>query len=438
MRRRILVAILSVTAVAVVLFGLPLAVVVEWVVDDEATLRVERQAVLAARDVPSGFAASGDPVELDDGRDGIALALYDPAGRLVTGTGPATADEPTGGALNGRIVDLETSDALVVAVPVSANEQVVGAIRAERSTAVTNARTWRIIGLLAALAVAVLAIGAAIGYGVAGRLARPVRRLRDAAVQLGDGDFAIDMPRSRIPELDDAARAMTSTARRLDDLQRRERAFSSDASHQLRTPLAGLRTAIETEIQFPRTDTTAVLHEALTDLDRLEGTITELLALARTPATAPATISVPDVLADVAAAWHGRLAAAGRPLIVADARDAPAVRGNPTMLRHALDVLVDNAVTHGAGEVRIDHTTGADAVTISVTDEGAGFPADSTDHTETSPASRAPVHGFGLPLARRLVDSMPGRLIVSHRGSHPCVDIVLSRTDTTPPVDSTP
>jgi signal transduction histidine kinase len=133
------------------------------------------------------------------------------------------------------------------------------------------------------LALLVLGVAAAIGHVVAGRLARPVRRLGDAAVQLGDGDFALNVPHSGVPELDRAAQAMTSTARRLDDLVTRERAFSSDASHQLRTPLAGLRAAIETELEFPRADPTAVLHEAVSDIDRLEQTITELLSIVLQP-----------------------------------------------------------------------------------------------------------------------------------------------------------
>ena len=100
-----------------------------------------------------------------------------------------------------------------------------------------------------------------------------MRRLRDAAVDLGDGDFTIDVPRSGVPELDQAGQAMTATARRLDDLVSRERAFSADASHQLRTPIAGLRAAIQTELAFPRPDRTEVLREAISDIDRLERTM---------------------------------------------------------------------------------------------------------------------------------------------------------------------
>jgi signal transduction histidine kinase len=418
MRRRILVAILSVTAIAVVLFGVPLAIVIQRFVNEDATRRVERHAVLASRSVPDDFTTSNDPVELPATSDGIDLALYDTNGTLVSGTGPATADAITVQALRNQVSDGEVAGLRIVAVPVAADEHVVGAIRAEQSTGASDARSRRLIALLALLAIGVIAVGAAIGYLVAGRLARPVRRLRDAAVQLGEGDFTIDVPRSDVPELDQAAQAMTNTALRLDDLVSRERSFSADASHQLRTPLAGLRAAIETELEFPRPDHTEVLHEALGDIDRLERTITELLSIARTSGTTPAPTSLADVFDEINASWRGPLAARGRPLTITDAYDCPPVNGNGTMLRHALDVLLDNALNHGAGEIRIEHHIADDTVTLSISDEGSGFADPPTDE----------LHGLGLPLARRLVEAMPGRLVVARSSAHPRIDIVLQRT----------
>ncbi|MDQ1426169.1 MAG: hypothetical protein QOD72_3667, partial [Acidimicrobiaceae bacterium] len=362
--------------------------------------------------------------------DGIVLALYDNSGRLIAGAGPAIADATTTQALDGRVTDTESAGRRIVAVPVSVNEQLIGVIRAEQATAVSDARSLRIVALLVVLAVGVIAVGAAIGYVVAGRLARPVRRLRDAAVRLGDGDFTVTVPPSRVPELDQAAQAMTVTAQLLDDLVTRERSFSTDASHQLRTPIAGLRSAIETELEFPRPDHTVVLREALGDLDRLERTITELLTIARTPRTTHGPISLSDLLAEVNTTWRGPLAAVGRPLTIRDAHDTPLVRGNSAMLRHALDVLLDNALNHGAGEVRIEHHVDTDTVTISISDEGSGF----ADTSRMEPdAVSTDVHGLGLPLARRLIEALPGRLTIARPGGHPRIDVVLQRVDAVVP-----
>jgi signal transduction histidine kinase len=423
-RRRILLAILSVAVLAIALFAVPLAFLVERFVDEDAMLLVERQGILAAGVVPDDFAVRSDPVELPANRVGIQLGLYDLHGNLVAGSGPARADRATSGALLNHVTEAETDSARIVAVPVSADEAVIGAIRGSQSTAASDARSQRIVLVLGSLAVGVVALGAAIGYVIAGRLARPVRSLRDAAVRLGDGDFSLEVPRSNIPEIDQAAVAMTATAARLDDLVARERAFSADASHQLRTPLAGLRAAIETELEFPRPDSTDVLRESLEDIERLERTISELLAIARSSRVDRTPVSLVQVFDEITSAWHGRFALVGRPLTIADAHDAPAVQGNPLMLRHALDVLLDNALTHGEGEVTVALHEGPDAVTITVTDEGSGFHA---SPAATPPANGKPTTGLGLPLARRLIEALPGRLVLRRTSRHPQIDIVLQR-----------
>ncbi len=413
------------------LFAIPLAIVFERLENEGAALRLERQAIVASRNVPADFDTAGsDPVELPDTADGVKFGLYDQQGQLIAGFGPSQADAVTLRALRDEIADLETPEVRVAAVPVAANERVVGAIRAEQSNVALEARTARILASIAGLAVLVLGIGASIGYVVAGRLAQPVRRLRDAAVQLGQGDFMIDVPRSDVLELDEAAQAMTATAHRLDDLMTRERLFSTDVSHQLRTPLAGLRTAIETELAFPRRDSTEVLQEAIADIDRLERTISELLAIARTPDASDSPFFIADVLDEVEAKWLKPFAQANRALVIATSRSVPPVHGNSAMLRHALDVLLENSLQHGAGEVRVEHSESEDFVTLSITDEGPGFGSDpflspEVDRTDKGDTSS----GLGLPLAKRLVESMPGRIAVVQAGLHPRIDVVLRRAD---------
>jgi signal transduction histidine kinase len=432
MRRRVLAAILGVTALGIVLFAVPLAIVVGRLVGEDAILRVERQAVLASRSVPENFIVGGDPVELPPATDGIVLALYDERGVLVAGSGPAPADAITLQALRNEVTDTRQGEALVVAVPVAVDELVVGAIRAEQSTAAADARAHRITALLAGLALAVLSVAAVIGWVVSGRLARPVLRLRDAAVQLGDGDFAIDVGPSGLAELDQAAAAMMVTAQRLDSLLERERTFSADVSHQLRTPLAGIRAAVETELAFPRPDPSEVLQDILNDVDRLQGTIDEVLAIARATDEGDATTSPADLLAEIEARWQGRFDRAGRRLTIPSARFDPPVRGHAAMLGQALDALLANALEHGAGEVRVELTAGENSVTLRVTDEGPGFAvAPRSPEATGDPAAAPAARGLGLPLARRMIEAMPGRMVVCRAGPRPQIDIVLQRADAT-------
>ena len=86
-------------------------------------------------------------------------------------------------------------------------------------------------------------------------------------------------------------------------------------------------------------------------------------------------------------------------------------------------MLLDNALSHGDGEVRIDLHEGADAVTITVSDEGPGFSASATTTSLATPTTS----GLGLPLAQRLTEALPGRLVLRCTSRHPQIDIVLQR-----------
>src|SRR6476661_7485789 len=128
-----------VASLAVVAFGLPLAIVIDRDYESEALQRLERAAILAERDVPTGW-RPGQALVLDQPGAGTSFGLYDPAGDLVDGSGPAAADEPARAALDDRVGDAETADAYVVAVPVLDGGQVVGVLRAQQPLGVTDRR----------------------------------------------------------------------------------------------------------------------------------------------------------------------------------------------------------------------------------------------------------------------------------------------------------
>jgi signal transduction histidine kinase len=418
MRRRILLTILAITGLAIALFGLPLAIAVRSQETDEATLRLERQATLAARDIPDEFATAGaDVAVLPSSPGNVSYALYTTEGELFAGQGPTAGDDPVLGAAVGRITDTEADGRLVVAVPVSADGAVVGVVRAEQPLSALDARVrnrWMAMGGLAVLA---LAMATVVGMRQARRLTRPVEDVRVAAQRLGNGDFTITVERSGIADLDDVADALTVTAGRLGRLVERERAFSADASHQLRTPLTGLRLTIETELADPRDDASAVLNEALVELDRLEATIEQLLTLARDSNGQRDPVDLPHLLGALEDRWHGPLARSGRPLRLSIEGDLPRPHVSDAAIGHVLDVLVDNACRHGDGEVTVEARPLAAGVAVTVTDQGPGIADPAPIFERRGPEAAG--HGIGLALARSLAEAEGGRLVLERAAPSP-------------------
>ena len=172
---------------------------------------------------------------------------------------------------------------LVVAVPVTDGATVIGVVRAASNYSGVR---MQIVGTWAAMVgLDLAAIGATllVARRQARRLAAPLEALSRTAAQLGGGNFGVRTAPSGIPEIDAAGRSLDTTAARLGAMVSRERAFSADASHQLRTPLTGLRLGLETALERPAVDLRAAVAAAIDAADRLEQTIEDLLTLAREP-----------------------------------------------------------------------------------------------------------------------------------------------------------
>lgn len=409
MSRRILIAILAVTTLAVLVFAAPLAVGARRVYRDDARTRLERTAHAAAASLAAQLARTGSAgVELPDD-DGVDLAAYDVRGRLLDGGGPDPGDALVLAALDGRVGDETTSSHLVVAVPVNDEDQVTGAVRATIAVSAADARAGRAWLLMAALAAAVLGIAAAAGAVLARRITRPIDRLAAVARTLGDGDFTVSPPPTGIDELDDVGNALTATAQRLGATLERERAFSADASHQLRTPLTAMKVRLEAATLGA--DPHDAITSALRELERLDTTVTELLALARERHHTGEPTDVRSVLDEAQQRWHGLLAAEGRRLQVNYEADLAPVDAAPEAFRHALDVLLDNARAHGRGTVVIAARSSGAAIAIDVTDEGPGPPNPDQLFQRRSPGAAGT--GIGLAMARSLVEAEAGRLVAS-------------------------
>ena len=429
MSRRILTAILAITVLAVVLFGVPLAIGLRRLYRNEAVVRLEREAARAGIEVPASFEKTGDPVELSTRRDDTLVGLYDRRGRKLQGHGPARADTEVARALKGAVSDGAHDGEVVVAVPVTSEEHVFAVVRTATTEGAVNGRVWRGWLAMGVLAVAVIALAALVARWQARRLGRPVLALATAAGHLGDGDFSARADAVGVPEVDAAASALNATAKRLGELVGRERTFSADASHQLRTPLTGLRLQLESTLVNPKANRDTAIERALGDIDRLEATVEDLLALARDASPARDPIQIDGLLAAADQRWHGPLAAAGRPLRIDTDAGLPTVRASAAAIGQVLDVLIGNAQQHGRGTVTVRARHAPRSIAIEVSDEGPGPSTDGHDVFRRRPESTTG-RGIGLALARSLAEAEGGRLTLSRAGPSPRFTLLLPASDT--------
>ncbi|WP_380168990.1 sensor histidine kinase [Jannaschia sp. R86511] len=415
MRRRLLVTMLLVAVLAVTGFGVPLAVATQAFYRDEALLVLFAEASRAAVAVPGTFQRDGDLPELPRAGDGVELGLYTRDGRLLTGAGPATADAPVLAVLTGA-ADQQDRNQLVVVVPVSQEETVVGAVRAGLPQSHVSARTHRAWAAMAALAGVVLALCGVLATRRSRRLTAPLSSLRDDASIIGSGGQVAPRPTSGMPEIDVVHGALVDASARLNRSIARERGFSADVAHQLRTPLASLRIRLETEQLGPGARHEPLIEECLQDVTRLQETITDLVELARDEQPRRGRLHLAEVLADLDRRWQPRADVVHRTLRTAVA-PLPDVAGSQAAVRQILDVLVDNALKHGEGDVVVSVEAVGRGAVVTVQDHGTLTIDPEVAFTRRHPSATGA--GIGLALARRLAEAEGMHLSVSGTGPSP-------------------
>jgi signal transduction histidine kinase len=427
-RARVRAAIVGTVALALLLLGVPLAGSLHYVFRGQAETRLEGEASRVLVSVPDDAVAT---TRLPAPRyPHSRLGVYDGSGNRLLGAGPLhDSAARRAGSRRGEVRDVVGSE-LVVAVPFRGDAGVTRVVRAASPYAEVQARTYRAWALTALLGLAVLGIAWVVGSRRARALARPFERLTADAQALGRGDFGIHPVATGLVEADAAGLALEETASRLGALLDRERSFSADASHQLRTPLTRLRLGLESALLDPAADRDAALRDAVARLDGLEHTVSSLLLLARDTRSPGERCDAGELVRAAVGPWTEMAADAGRPLAVRVAHDVPVAACSPAALRQVLDVLVDNALRHGAGPVTVAVREAGLGVAVDVSDEGPGLGGDpEAAFQRRSPDARG--HGIGLALARSLTEAEGGRLVVTASGPHPVLTVLLPAAEGT-------
>lgn len=429
---------LRTAVLALLCLGLPLAVTARvLVVDDEGT-EVERIAVTTAARLSVDPPSAQDPPELPRQEGQVALAFYDDRGRRIVGGGPAPGDRVVDRAAAGTVATdggaltrgLSSRAGVVAAAPVTDGSTVVGVVRAASDASAIWARTLVAWAGLTAACLLALALSLALARRSAARLGAPVERLRDTAAAIGAGDLARKTPTSGIRELDEVGEALSTTAMRLSELLRRERALGAATSHQLRTPVMRLQLLLDSARHTPaapgqgaRDD---LIEEAAQEAQNLRTHLEELLQISRAGSAADSsrdTLDLPTLLDQVHQRHDVIAADQQRRLVVGLDSGLPPVCGSTPAIGHAVDVLVDNALQHGQGTVRVWALETVGTVAIDVSDEGPGF---STGADRGPDEAQASSRSLGLSLAAALVQAQAGRLILPGADTGARVRILLS------------
>ena len=398
-----------------------LAVLVVLAVAGVGLVLAQRAALTEALD--ETVEATADALA-DRVREGAPLASWVPAAddvgvRVVDPDASVLLAEPELPAGPGRTATRDV-DGTVVTVGASTED-------VAESTAALG---W---SLLVAVPVAAAVLALVVWWSV-GRALRPVEAIR-AEVEAITADRLhrrVSEP-SSADEVARLARTMNRMLTRLDAAAEQQRRFVADASHELRSPLARVRTELEVDAAHPATaDLAATARSVHTEVVGLQRLVDDLLLLARSDAAAADGVargSLVDLDEVVTAAVRGaRLPVGGRAVAV----DVPAlaplqVRGDAGQLRRAVGNLVDNAVRHAERAVTVTLTAAHDGAgtlaEVVVADDGPGVPADRAAEvfhrfTRLDDARRAGDGGVGLGLAisRDVAERHGGTLVLDPCG----------------------
>jgi two-component system, OmpR family, sensor kinase len=417
---RLLLALAYVLVLAIVALEVPLALSVRDRVDAEVRSQARGQAELVAATVSRGLdrqsmvrTVAATAARTVRGR----VVVVDAKGAIVAdsaGTGRVGEDYSNrpeiASALRGRPAqerrhsDTLGRDLLATAVPVVAGNAIEGAVRVTQDVgAVTRATRRATVGLVA-IGLMVLILGLAAGWLIARQIAGPLRRLDDAARRVGDGDLGARARVEGSAEQRRLARTFNDMTARVERLVASQRDFVADASHQLRTPLSGLRLRLEeAQAATSEPDAREEIDAGLAELDRLTAMVGALLALSQVGEVDAPAESVDLAAAARAAAdrWDGAEGATVR----ADASEPVLARCPPAELARALDALVENAIRYGGGDVTVTARPGG----LEVRDRGPGLDPEELaavfERFHRGRAGRggdAPGTGLGLPIAREL------------------------------------
>ncbi|NIG65397.1 sensor histidine kinase [Microbacterium sp. UBA6741] len=342
------------------------------------------------------------------GPDGSVRAASEEA-RDKLGSTPLPADDDP------QTTTVDGDTVVVVSEDIDGDQTLVLAVSMD-----DDAETLATVATLLAVAVPLLLLLVAVTtWLVVGRALRPVERIREEV----DGITAERLhQRVPVPETADEIAALATTMNgmldRLDAAATAQRRFVSDASHELRSPLATIRQHAELAQAHPDVTSIGELADVVSEEGlRLQGIVESLLLLARLDEGAGTLDEAVD-LDDIALGEVRRLRAAGID-VDGSGIHAARVHGDPRLLGQLMRNLADNAARHSRGRIAIGVIPSDGHVFVTVEDDGTGVPAEERERIferfvrlDEARSRDAGGSGLGLAIARGIATRSRGTLTV--------------------------
>jgi signal transduction histidine kinase len=221
-----------------------------------------------------------------------------------------------------------------------------------------------------------LVVVAGTAWLVTGRALTPVERIRAEVAAISEDQLHRRVPEPATgDEISRLAHTMNAMLVRLDDAYARQSRFVSDASHELKSPIAALRASLEVDLAHPEhADWAQTQREALTEITALQRLVEDLLTVARLPAGTGLNHRESVDLDDLVLREADRLRTRDRIQLDLSGVSGGQVEGDPSQLARAVRNLLDNAERHANSTVTVSVQEHDPIVEVEVADDGPGIP----------------------------------------------------------------
>lgn len=418
--------------------------------DLDETLSTEATAVLAAVQTTGGQPTL-DLATIQPLSDEYLLRLVTPDGHTIAERSPVVGEVPLdqwqlAAALAGHRVyssrPVNGQTLRILTVPVTTGERVVGALQIGLYRDDASDALRALLTLLAICAPLALAAAIGGGYLLAGRALAPVAAITGLAASIGgSGDdlsarLDLDLPDDELGQL---ARTFNDMLARIERAFERQRQFTADAAHELRTPLSLMRSEIDLALARPREpqEYRAALDDLGVDVERVTHLVGTLLMLARADrgqlALTRGPLDLAETIAVVAEQFTESASEQGVQLV---SESQPAqMNGDEDLLVQVLVNLLDNALKHtpAGGTITLGCRADGGQVRLWVADTGSGISPEHLPHVferfyraDGGRARASGGVGLGLNICRSIVEAHGGTIVLaSEPGRGTRVDISL-------------